>query len=32
MPGHQYNRKLLVSVYNAQEAREAVLGRGPHHR
>jgi uncharacterized protein (UPF0264 family) len=26
MPGHQYNRKLLVSVYNAQEAREAVLG------
>ena len=26
MPGHQFNRKLLVSVYNAQEAREAVLG------
>ena len=26
MQGHQYNRKLLVSVYNAQEAREAVLG------
>jgi uncharacterized protein (UPF0264 family) len=23
-----YNRKLLVSVYNAQEAREAVLGGG----
>jgi uncharacterized protein (UPF0264 family) len=26
MQGHQFNRKLLVSVYNAQEAREAVLG------
>jgi uncharacterized protein (UPF0264 family) len=26
MQAHQYNRKLLVSVYNAQEAREAVLG------
>jgi uncharacterized protein (UPF0264 family) len=26
MQRHQYNRKLLVSVYNAQEAREAVLG------
>jgi hypothetical protein len=26
MQGHQYNRKLLVSCYNAQEAREAVLG------
>ena len=26
MQGHQYNRKLLVSVYNAREAREAVLG------
>ncbi|MEA2962257.1 MAG: hypothetical protein QOI46_2355, partial [Alphaproteobacteria bacterium] len=26
MQGRQYNRKLLVSVYNAQEAREAVLG------
>ena len=26
MQGSSYNRKLLVSVYNAQEAREAVLG------
>lgn len=25
---HGYNRKLLVSVFNAQEAREAVLGGG----
>jgi hypothetical protein len=27
-PGRSFNRKLLVSVFNAQEAREAVLGDG----
>ena len=25
---HRFNRKLLVSVFNAQEAEEAILGGG----